>query len=246
MLRKQSSEGEPLLALHNVCTRYGRIDVLKNVSLAVHPGEIVTIIGANGAGKSTVLMTISGVVRCHSGSIRYKGEEIHEKGADALPGMGLCQVPEGRRIFPRLTVQENLNLGAFIHRDRAGAARDLDYIFFLFPILKDRRKQLGGTLSGGEQQMLAIGRALMARPTMLLLDEPSLGLAPRVVSRIFEIIKEINQEKGTTILLVEQNANLALSHASRGYVLETGRVVLSDDAGALLKNPEIRKAYLGE
>lgn len=237
---------DPILDLKNVHTSYGNIDALKGISLAVYPGEIVTIIGANGAGKSTALMSICGVVPLREGKIYYKGQAIDGKPADALPQMGLCQVPEGRRIFPRLTVEDNLEMGAFFRKDRSSIEEDTAHVFDLFPVLAERRKQLGGTLSGGEQQMLAIGRALMSRPKLLLLDEPSLGLAPLIVQRIFDIIRDINAQEGTTILLVEQNANIALQIAKRGYVLETGKIIMEDDAGKLLNNPEIRKAYLGE
>ena len=236
----------PLLELKDVYTSYGNIEALKSVSLVVYPGEIVTIIGANGAGKSTALMSICQVVPLKSGEIFYNGAAIHGKPADTLPQLGLCQVPEGRRIFPRLSVEDNLEMGAFFRRDSSGIAADMERMFKLFPVLEERRKQLGGTLSGGEQQMLAIARALMSRPKLLLLDEPSLGLAPLIVQRIFDIISEINANEGTTILLVEQNANIALQLAKRGYVLETGKIVMQDDAQKLLYNPEIRKAYLGE
>ncbi len=235
-----------ILELKNVSSGYGKIKAMKNVSLAVREGEVVTIIGANGAGKTTTLMTICGIIKPTSGEIHYKGEPIHNLKPDQLPGRGLCQVPEGRRIFPRLTVQENLDMGAFFRSDREGIQRDMEKAFNLFPVLKERRKQLGGTLSGGEQQMLAIARALMGRPQLLLLDEPSMGLAPLIVELIFKTIKEINASQGTTILLVEQNANLALHTATRGYVLETGSVVMENDAKTLLHTPEIRKAYLGE
>jgi branched-chain amino acid transport system ATP-binding protein len=237
---------EPILELRGVCAGYGNIQALREVSLKVMPGEIVTIIGANGAGKSTTLMTICNVVRATSGQVFYQGRDITGLSADKLPGRGLCQVPEGRRIFPRLTVQENLEMGAFLRKDAARIEFDLDKVFTYFPVLKERRKQPGGTLSGGEQQMLAVGRALMTRPRLLLLDEPSLGLAPLIVQRIFSIIRTINQEEDVTVLLVEQNANLALQTASRGYVLETGSVVLEDTSANLLANPDIRKAYLGE
>lgn len=236
----------PILELKDVHAAYGNIEALKGISLVVYPGEIVTMIGANGAGKSTALMSICGVVPLKSGEIFYDGTAIHGKPADALPGMGLCQVPEGRRIFPRLSVEDNLDLGAFARKGASDVQADIERIFELFPVLRERRMQMGGTLSGGEQQMLAIGRALMSRPKLLLLDEPSLGLAPLIVQRIFDIIRDINAREGTTILLVEQNANIALQLAKRGYVLETGRIVMEDDAGKLLHNPEIRKAYLGE
>jgi branched-chain amino acid transport system ATP-binding protein len=236
----------PILELRDVHTSYGNIKALKGISLTVYPGEIVSIIGANGAGKSTTLMSICGIIPLKQGEIIYNGEAIQGKAADLLPSKGLCQVPEGRRIFPRLSVEDNLDMGAFFRKDKREIAKDREHVFDLFPVLKDRRHQQGGTLSGGEQQMLAIGRALMSRPKLLLLDEPSLGLAPLIVQKIFEIINEINKQYGTTILLVEQNANIALQTAKRGYVLETGTIVMEDDAKNLLNNPEIRKAYLGE
>ena len=238
--------GDPILELKNVSAGYGRIKALKGISLKVFPGEIVAMIGANGAGKSTTLMVVCGIVPVETGTISYKGNVINGIAAEKLPTMGLCQIPEGRRIFPRLTVSENLELGAFYRKDRAGIDKDLDRVFALFPILAERKKQQGGTLSGGEQQMLAIARALMSRPKVLLMDEPSLGLAPIFVQKIFDIISEINKKEGVTILLVEQNANLALQAAERGYVLETGQITLEDRAQTLLHNPEIRKAYLGE
>ena len=236
----------PILELKNVHTSYGNIDALKGISLKVLPGEIVTIIGANGAGKSTALMSICGITPLKKGEIYYDGQPIHGKPADTLPQLGLCQVPEGRRIFPRLSVEDNLDLGAFFRKDQSHIEADMGHVFELFPVLKERRRQLGGTLSGGEQQMLAIGRALMSRPKLLLLDEPSLGLAPLIVQRIFDIVRDINAKENTTILLVEQNANLALQIAKRGYVLETGKIVMEDAAAKLLDNPDIRKAYLGE
>ena len=236
----------PILELRDVHTSYGNIKALKGINLAVYPGEIVSIIGANGAGKSTTLMSICGIVPLGQGEIHYNGKAIQGKPPDLLPPMGLCQVPEGRRIFPRLSVADNLEMGAFFRKDKDTIAQDREHVFDLFPVLKDRCNQHGGTLSGGEQQMLAIGRALMSRPKLLLLDEPSLGLAPLIVQKIFEIINEINRNDGTTILLVEQNANIALQTAQRGYVLETGTIIMEDDASHLLKNPEIRKAYLGE
>lgn len=239
------AQDQPILELKNVVSAYGRIKALKGISLKVFPGEIVTIIGANGAGKSTTLMTMCNVVEAQEGDIYYKGERINNVGSEVLPTMGLCQVPEGRRIFPRLTVMENLDMGAFFRSDSDGIKSDMERVYELFPKLKERRRQAGGTLSGGEQQMLAMGRALMSRPKVLLLDEPSMGLAPLLVKQIFDIIKMIN-EQGVTVVLVEQNANLALQCAQRGYVLETGSVVLEDDADKLLVNPEIRKAYLGE
>ena len=237
---------QPILELRNVYSSYGSIKALKGISIRVFPGEIVAMIGANGAGKSTTLMAICGVVPISQGEVIYDGTSIQGIAAEKLPPKGLCQVPEGRRIFPRLTVEENLELGAFYRRERAGIEKDLAHVYDLFPILKERRRQQGGTLSGGEQQMLAVARALMTRPKLLLLDEPSLGLAPLIVQQIFDIIDTVNREEGTTILLVEQNANMALKAAQRGYVLETGAIKMEDEAGALLNNPEIRKAYLGE
>lgn len=235
----------PILEMKNVVSGYGRIQALKGISLKVYDGEIVSIIGANGAGKSTTLMTICNIVKAVEGDISYKGKRINDVGSEVLPTMGLCQVPEGRRIFPRLTVLENLDMGAFFRDDTANMKDDVERVFELFPKLRERRKQLGGTLSGGEQQMLAMGRALMSRPKVLLLDEPSMGLAPLLVKQIFDIIKMIN-EQGVTVVLVEQNANLALQCAQRGYVLETGSVVMEDVADKLLTNPDIRKAYLGD
>ncbi len=234
-----------MLRLENVHTSYGHIHALKGISLEVQEREIVCLIGANGAGKTTTLMTISGILRPQRGRILFKGEEIQATPPDAIVARGICQVPEGRRIFPRLTVRENLEMGAFLRRDADGVREDLRRVFALFPVLEERQRQLGGTLSGGEQQMLAIARALMARPTLLLLDEPSLGLAPLVVQQIFRIIREINAQ-GTTVFLVEQNAHMALSIASRGYVMETGQIVLVDEARTLLANEMVRKAYLGE
>ena len=238
--------GDPILELKNVHAGYGSIKALKGISLKVFPGEIVAMIGANGAGKSTTLMVVCGIVPVETGEVVYKGNLINGIAAEKLPTMGLCQIPEGRRIFPRLTVKENLELGAFYRKNRADIDKDLDRVLTLFPILAERIKQQGGTLSGGEQQMLAIARALMSRPKVLLMDEPSLGLAPIFVQKIFDIISEINKKDGVTILLVEQNANLALQASERGYVLETGQITLEDQAETLLHNPEIRKAYLGE
>jgi branched-chain amino acid transport system ATP-binding protein len=229
-----------MLVLEKVHSGYGPINVLKGVSLHVAAGEIVAVLGCNGAGKSTTLMTICGINPARQGTITFAGQPITQMPAHEIVRLGISQVPEGRRIFPRLTVRENLEMGAF--HQSAGA--DLDRAFALFPILKERQTQLGGTLSGGEQQMLAIARALMARPKLLLLDEPSLGLAPLVVAKIFEIIREINAA-GTTILLVEQNANMALHIAHRGYVLETGRIVLEDTAKNLMNNEQVKKSYLG-
>ena len=234
-----------MLRLEDVHTSYGHIRALKGISLEVKAREIICLIGANGAGKSTTLMTISGILRPSRGRVVFKGEEIQAAAADAIVARGISQVPEGRRIFPRLTVRENLEMGAFLRTDAGGVREDLDRVFGLFPVLEERQKQLGGTLSGGEQQMLAIARALMARPTLLLLDEPSLGLAPIIVQQIFQIIREINAQ-GTTVFLVEQNAHMALSIAHRGYVMETGTIVLVDEAKSLLSNEMVRKAYLGE
>jgi branched-chain amino acid transport system ATP-binding protein len=230
-----------LLEVSNLHAGYGPIDVLKGISLEVGEGEIVTVLGANGAGKSTMLMTICGVNHCRQGSITFAGQPITNLPAHKIVHLGISQVPEGRRIFSRLTVRENLEMGAF-HRQVNGD--DLERVFTQFPILKERQNQLGGTLSGGEQQMLAISRALMAKPKLLLLDEPSLGLAPLIVAKIFEIIREINKA-GTTILLVEQNANMALHVAQRGFLLETGRIVLADTAKNLMDNEDVKKSYLG-
>ncbi|MDK2894139.1 MAG: branched-chain amino acid transport system ATP-binding protein [Moorella sp. (in: firmicutes)] len=233
-----------LLKVENLNVYYGAIHALKGISLEVNEGEIVTLIGANGAGKSTTLKTISGLLRPQSGTITYQGQNINGLPAQAIVKMGISQVPEGRRIFPNLTVRENLELGAYLHRDREGINKSIQEVFRRFPRLKERQKQLAGTLSGGEQQMLAIGRALMSRPKLMLLDEPSMGLAPILVQEIFNIIREIN-EQGTTILLVEQNANIALSVAHRGYVLETGRITLTGNAADLASSEAIKKAYLG-
>lgn len=234
-----------MLKLENVQASYGNILALKDISIEIHQGEIITLIGANGAGKSTTLMAISGVVPCRSGRILYKDKEIQTLSSDEIVRRGISQVPEGRHIFPSLTVQENLDMGAFLRNDTAEIKRDLDYIFSLFPILAARRSQEGGTLSGGEQQMLALSRAMMSRPELLLLDEPSMGLAPLVIKQIFEIIQQINTENSTTIFLVEQNANQALQIAHRGYVIENGRITLSGDSADLLANQEVKKAYLG-
>lgn len=234
-----------MLKLNAINTYYGNIQALKGVTLEIDQGEIVTLIGANGAGKTTTLMSICGLVPPRSGEILFEGRSIYQMPPNEIVSQGICQVPEGRRIFPYLTVLENLDMGAFLRSDKAEIAKDLEYALELFPILAERRHQAGGTLSGGEQQMLAISRALMARPRLLLLDEPSLGLAPLVVKRIFEIIEKINAENNTTIFLVEQNANLALKVAHRGYVMENGRITLSDTAQNLLANEEVRKAYLG-
>ncbi len=233
-----------MLELREVTVSYGPIEALKGISLAVERGEIVALIGANGAGKSTTLMSISGVLAPSSGTVLYDGTELSGRPAHEIVRMGVSQVPEGRRIFSLMTVRENLEMGAF-SRDKQGLAGDLERVFAMFPVLSERSRQPGGTLSGGEQQMLAIGRALMARPKLLLLDEPSLGLAPIIVSKIFKIIREINQQ-GTTILLVEQNAKAALRLAHRAYVMETGKIVMQGPASELEQNPGIKKAYLGE
>ncbi len=233
-----------MLELTGIVVSYGMIEALKGISLHVGQGEIVALIGANGAGKSTTLMSISGVSTLRRGSIVYNGVPIGGLPAHEIVRMGVSQVPEGRRIFSRMTVAENLEMGAFV-KDKRETAGDIERCFAMFPALSGRRRQLGGTLSGGEQQMLAIGRALMARPKLLLLDEPSLGLAPIIVSRIFKIIKEINQQ-GTTVLLVEQNAKAALRLAHRAYVMETGKIVMQGMAAVLENDPGIKKAYLGE
>jgi branched-chain amino acid transport system ATP-binding protein len=237
--------GAPVLELTDVHTYYGSIHALKGISLEVREGEIVTLLGANGAGKSTTLRSINGLNRPRQGKIRFYGRDITETSAHEIVRRGIAQSPEGRRLFPRMTVTENLEMGAFQRNDRDGIREDMERVFELFPRLQERRNQKAGTMSGGEQQMCAIGRAMMARPKLLLLDEPSLGLAPIFVERIFDIIRQIN-EGGTSILLVEQNALMALDHAHRGYVLETGRIVLADDAAALKSNDEVRKTYLGE
>ncbi len=234
-----------MLELKNVKTFYGNIQALKDVNIKISEGEIITLIGANGAGKSTTLMSICGIAPPRSGEIFFMGQPIQALAPNEIVSLGICQVPEGRRIFPFLTVAENLDMGAFLRKDKENIKRDIDYIYELFPILAERRNQAGGTLSGGEQQMLAISRALMAKPRLLLLDEPSLGLAPIIVKRIFDIIQKINTESKTTIFLVEQNANLALKVAHRGYVMETGQVTFSDTAKNLMANDEVRRAYLG-
>ena len=234
-----------MLELKNLQTFYGGIQALKDVSMEVSEGEIITLIGANGAGKTTTLMSICGIVPPRSGDILFMGEPIHDLSPNQIVALGISQVPEGRRIFPYLTVMENLDMGAFLRADKDEIKQDMEYIFELFPILAERRHQAGGTLSGGEQQMLAISRALMARPMLLLMDEPSLGLAPLIVKQIFEIIRKVNTENNTTIFLVEQNANLALKVAHRGYVMETGRITLADSAKNLLADEKVKKAYLG-
>jgi branched-chain amino acid transport system ATP-binding protein len=234
-----------MLEVKNIQTYYGNIQAIKGVSLEISEGEIITLIGANGAGKTTTLMSISGIVPPKSGEIRFLGESLQTLSPNQIVALGISQVPEGRRIFPYLTVMENLDMGAFLRNDTDDVHKDLEYIFDLFPILAERRHQSGGTLSGGEQQMLAVARALMARPRLLLLDEPSLGLAPLIVKQIFKIIRKINTENKTTIFLVEQNANLALQVAHRGYVMENGRITLSDTSQNLLANEDVKKAYLG-
>lgn len=234
-----------MLKLDNIKTYYGNIQALKGISLEVKKGEIICLIGANGAGKSTTLMSISGIEPPRSGSIFLEGVDITGMPAHQIVTMGLSQVPEGRRIFPQLSVLENLDMGAYLREDKEEQKRDLEYVFDLFPILSQRRNQSGGTLSGGEQQMLAISRALMAKPRILLMDEPSLGLAPIIVQQIFGIITRINKEQGTTIFLVEQNANQALKIADRGYVLQNGMIVKSDTSSALMADEEVKNAYLG-
>jgi branched-chain amino acid transport system ATP-binding protein len=239
------SASESILRLENVHTYYGAIHALKGISIEVHDGEIVTLIGANGAGKSTTLRSIQGLNRPRTGRIWFQGREITASSPHEIVKMGIAQSPEGRRLFPRMSVTENLEMGAFQRTDKAGIREDMARVFELFPRLAERRTQKAGTMSGGEQQMCAIGRALMARPKLLMLDEPSLGLAPIFVERIFDIVKEINRQ-GTSVLLVEQNALMALDTANRGYVLETGHIALTDDAKALRSNEQVRKTYLAE
>src|SRR5262245_26154523 len=234
-----------MLELSDVHTYYGNIRALRGISLSVQAGEIVTLIGANGAGKTTALRTILGTVRPRVGSVTFNGRRLDTLTTDRIVRLGIAQSPEGRCIFPRMTVLEHLELGAFVRADRDAIAPDLERVFTLFPRLRERTTQLGGTLSGGEQQMLAIGRALMARPALLLLDEPSMGLSPLLVEIIFQILKEVNRQ-GTTMLLVEQNARMALRVAQRGYVIQTGQIVLHDAAPALLRSDLVRKTYLGE
>ncbi len=233
-----------MLKINNLNVYYGRIHALKGISLEVEKGEIVSLIGANGAGKSTLLKTLSGLIRPKEGEIIYLDESIAGKPAQSIVKAGISQVPEGRRVFAEMSVEENIELGAFLRRDKAGIQQSFQKVYEVFPRLYERRKQMAGTLSGGEQQMLAMGRAIMARPKLLLLDEPSMGLAPLMVQTIFDIIKDINDE-GTTILLVEQNAHMALSIASRGYVIETGKMILSGSAKELQESEEVKKAYLG-
>ncbi|MDP9343514.1 MAG: ABC transporter ATP-binding protein [Actinomycetota bacterium] len=238
---------EPLLELEQVIVRYGGIEAVRGISLHVDQGEMVTLIGGNGAGKTTTLKAISGTKRAAAGSILFEGTRIDQLPAHRIVELGICQSPEGRKIFPRMSVRENLEMGAYARRGAGakGLKDDYERVYTLFPVLKEREKQPGGTLSGGQQQMLAIGRALMARPRLVMLDEPSMGLAPILVESIFELLKEIH-EQGTTILLVEQNAHMALNIADRGYVLESGQIVLEDSAKSLLGNDQVRKAYLGE
>jgi branched-chain amino acid transport system ATP-binding protein len=233
-----------LLEVKDVHTFYGNIEALKGISIEVEEGECVTLIGSNGAGKSTTLRSISGLTPPRQGSIRFQDREITETPPQEIVSMGVAHAPEGRHVFSRMSVYENLMLGAYLRRDESGISEDLERVYSLFPRLKERERQKGGTMSGGEQQMLAIGRALMAQPTLLLLDEPSMGIAPILVQRIYETIAEINKQ-GTTILLVEQNANFALDVSKRAYVLETGAVTISDQSAALRENPEVQKAYLG-
>ena len=236
---------EAMLELKDVVVRYGGIEAVRGISINVSEGEFLTLIGGNGAGKSTTLRTVSGVKRLAEGEIYFEGERIDALPSHEIVEMGLSQVPEGRHIFPRMSVRENLSMGAFSRKGGKALSEDFDRVFDLFTVLKEREKQLGGTLSGGEQQMLAVGRALMSHPRLLMLDEPSMGLAPLFVEKIFDLLRKVH-EQGTTILLVEQNAQVALQIADRGYVLETGEIVLEDDADKLLTNDQVRKAYLGE
>jgi branched-chain amino acid transport system ATP-binding protein len=235
---------QPLLAVEDIHTYYGSIEALKGITIEVQEGEIVTLIGSNGAGKSTTLRSISGIVPPRTGRVVFQGRDIQGLAGHEVAEIGIAQSPEGRRIFARMTVRENLEMGAFTRRDQKAIRADIDRVFDLFPRLQERQKQKGGTMSGGEQQMLAIGRALMARPRLLMLDEPSMGIAPILVQRIYETIAQINRD-GVTILLVEQNANYALDVSGRGYVLETGRVVLANDSDHLRNDPEVQRAYLG-
>jgi branched-chain amino acid transport system ATP-binding protein len=244
-MNANSAADGALLRVEKIHTYYGSIEALKGITVEVHEGEIVTLIGANGAGKSTTLRSINGLNHPRRGTIHFRGKDITREPPHDVVRLGISQSPEGRKLFPRMSVLENLEMGAFQRRDRSELRSDLDRVYSLFPRLSERKQQRAGTLSGGEQQMVAIGRALMAHPRLLLLDEPSMGLAPIIVERVFETIVEINQQ-GTTILLVEQNAMMALEVATRGYVLETGTVALADDAKALLRNEQVRKTYLGE
>jgi branched-chain amino acid transport system ATP-binding protein len=234
-----------MLEVRDLRVSYGQIEAVKGISFSVAEGEVVTLIGGNGAGKTTTLRTLSGLIRRVSGTIHLRGERIDELPAHEIVNRGMAQSPEGRRIFPRMSIAENLDLGAFSRRDRDGIAADIERVYDLFPVLRERRNQAAGTLSGGEQQMLAMGRALMSRPKLLMLDEPSMGLSPIMMQRIFETVKELKSQ-GTTILLVEQNAQSALALADRGYVIETGRIVLEGTGQDLLVNEDVRKAYLGE
>ena len=234
---------ETLLKVEGINVYYGAIHAIKDISFQVNQGEIVTLIGANGAGKTTTLQTVSGLLRSKTGSILFDGQDINTVSADKLVGRGLAQVPEGRRVFLQMSVEENLEMGAYT-QPPAGVPRDLEMVYDLFPRLKERRSQVAGTLSGGEQQMLAVGRALMSHPKLLMLDEPSMGLAPILVEQIFDIIQDLNR-KGSTILLVEQNAQMALSVAHRGYVMETGKIVATGSGAELIESPEIKRAYLG-
>ena len=235
---------ETLLKVEGINVYYGAIHAIKDISFQVNQGEIVTLIGANGAGKTTTLQTVSGLLRSKTGSILFDGQDINTVSADKLVGRGLAQVPEGRRVFLQMSVEENLEMGAYT-QPPAGVPRDLEMVYDLFPRLKERRSQVAGTLSGGEQQMLAMGRALMSHPKLLMLDEPSMGLAPILVEQIFDIIQDLNR-KGSTILLVEQNAQMALSVAHRGYVMETGKIVATGSGAELIESPEIKRAYLGD
>ena len=246
MAESPRSDATPLLSLENLNVYYGAIHALRGVSVTVYPGEIVTLIGANGAGKSTLLRAASGMVRAKEGHVVFLGEDVTRQNPAQIVGRGLVHCPEGRRIFSNMTVRENLELGAYLRRDKAAIARDTEHALNLFPRLRERLGQNAGTLSGGEQQMLAIGRALLTKPKLLMLDEPSLGLAPNLVREIFRIIEMINRDSGTAVLLVEQNAHQALGVAHQGYVLETGRITLEGPAADLRSNPEVKKAYLGE
>ena len=237
---------QPILNLKDVHTYYGNIHALKGVSISIPKGKIACLIGANGAGKSTTLMTIFGIHPATKGEIFYEGRAIQTLQPEEIAALGVAQSPEGRQIFPNMSVRENLEMGAYLRNNKQEIAKDMDWVFSLFPRLKERNEQLGGTLSGGEQQMLAIARALMQKPTLLLLDEPSLGLAPKLVEVIFETIQQINQDSGTTIFLVEQYANMALGISDTGYVMDTGKIVLADKSSVLLESEQVKKAYLGE